>query len=190
MLDVDVSDVGTGISVSPATRFPHQSGDAVQALGGGITLDRPLSKNHAYGAAVVNSQAAAPGYQGPPAPNLWYGAALSARAGSIALVDASGEVIVDAVVYGSQQSSSSANGTIASPEIATLEGVQTKGGCIVVVPNVGGRGRGRGRGTAAAGAPAPSRSVGRIADGADADSNCTDFQLQSPTPGAPNQPAQ
>src|SRR5204862_789723 len=33
---VDVSDVGTGISFSPATRMPHRSGDAVQALGGGI----------------------------------------------------------------------------------------------------------------------------------------------------------
>ena len=30
------------------------SGDAVQALGSGVTLDSPLVKAHAYGAAVVN----------------------------------------------------------------------------------------------------------------------------------------
>ena len=103
-------------------RFAHVSGDAVQALGSGITLDSPLAKGHAYGAAVVNPQATTAGYQGPPAPNQWFGGVLSARAGSIALMDASGVVVVDAMVYGSQQSNSSANGTIASPELATLEG--------------------------------------------------------------------
>ena len=41
---VDVSDVGTGISFSPATKFPHVSGDAVQALGSGITLDQPAGQ--------------------------------------------------------------------------------------------------------------------------------------------------
>ena len=186
----DVSGAGTGISFEPATRFAHRSGDAVQALGSGITLDSPLANGHPYGAAVINSLATTVGFQGPPAPNLWFGGTLSASAGSIALMDASGELVVDVVVYGSQQSSSSANGTIASPEIATLEGDQTKGGCIVVVPNTGGRGRGRGRGRGAAGATAPSRSAGRISDGADADSNCTDFQLQVPTPGAANQSPQ
>ena len=108
MSGVDVSDVGTGISFSPATKFPHVSGDAVQALGSGITLDSPLAKGHAYGAAVVNPLATTVGYQGPPAPNQWFGGALSASAGSIALLDASGEVVVDAMVYGSQQSNSSA----------------------------------------------------------------------------------
>ena len=52
-------------------------------------------------------------------------------------MDASGTLIVDAIVYGSQQSNSSANGTISSPEIATLEGDQSQGGCIVVVPGSG-----------------------------------------------------
>ena len=96
MSGVDVSDVGTGISFSPATKFPHMSGDAVQALGSGITLDSPLAKAHAYGAAVVNPLDTTAGYQGPPAPNQWFGGALSARAGSIALLDASGVVVVDA----------------------------------------------------------------------------------------------
>ena len=61
---VDVSDVGTGISFSPATKFPHVSGDAVQALGSGLTLDRPLTKSHAYGAPVVNAQVTTDGLPG------------------------------------------------------------------------------------------------------------------------------
>ncbi len=181
---VNVSDAGTGISFSPATRFPHLSGDAVQALGSGITLDSPLTKGHENGAPVVNSQALTTGYEAPPPPNQWFGSPLSTSAGSIALLDAGGKLVVDAIVYGSRQSSSSANGTIASPELATLEGDQGKGGCIVVVPGAG-RGVGPGRGAPAAGAI--TRSAGRTSDGADTDSNCTDFQLEVPTPGAPNQ---
>jgi non-reducing end alpha-L-arabinofuranosidase len=163
---VDVSDVGTGIGFSPATKHPHTSGDAVQALGSGITIDKALVKSHAYGAPVVNALVKTAGYQDSPVPNQWFGGALSARAGSIALLDASGAVVVDAMVYGSQQSNSSGNGTIASPELATLEGDQGKGGCIVVTP-------------AAAGGAGTSR--GRFPDGADADSNCTDFLLQTAT---------
>jgi len=90
-------------------------------------------------------------------------------------MDASGAVVVDAIVYGSQQSSSSGNGTIASPEIATLEADQGKGGCIAVVPSPA-----RGFGP-----PAPSdatnRSVDRFPDGADTDSLCHDFLMQSAT---------
>ena len=182
---VDVSDPGTGIRFSPATAFAHESGDAMQALGSGITLNRPLARDHSFGAPVVNSRDATAGYQGPPAPNQWFGGPLSARAGSIVLLDATGAVAVDAIVYGSQQSSSSANGTITSPEIATLEGDQGRGGCIAVVPSAG-----RGR---AGAAPAPvTRSVGRVPDGADTDSNCADFVAavplngDAPTPGRPN----
>lgn len=160
---VDVSDPGTGITFHPATRFPHTSGDAVQALGSGITLDRPLTKAHAYGAPVFNVKE---GYQGPPVPNQWFGSALSARAGSIALMDASGAVVVDAIVYGSQQSNSSANGTIASPELATLEGDQGQGGCIAIVPGPAG---------------SANRSLGRHPDGLDRDSLCTDFKTQPAT---------
>jgi hypothetical protein len=175
---IDVSDVGTGISFSPATKFPHRSGDAVQALGAGIMLDRPLVKGHAYGAAVINPLNPTEGFEGV-APNQWFGMPLSARAGSIALLDIGGVTIVDAMVYGSQQSSSSANGSITSPEFATLEAAQGKGGCIVAVPNAGGRG--------AAAAPVPNRSVGRFPDGRDEDNLCTDFRLSNmPTPGAPN----
>ena len=164
MSGVDVSDVGTGINFSPATRFPHMSGDAVQALGSGITVDSPLVKSHEYGAVVVNLLATTVAYQGPPAPNQWYGGPLSTSAGSIALMDASGLVLVDAIVYGSQQSNSSANGPITSPEIAILEGDQSQGGCIVVVPRA---------------ASGSGVSRGRFPDGFDTDNNCTDFLLQS-----------
>jgi hypothetical protein len=176
ILNVDVSDVGTGISFMPSTRFEHKSGDAVQALGSGITLDSALVKSHAYGAAVVNPLATTVGYQGSPAPDQWYGGPLSASAGSIALMDAGGKVVVDAMIYGSQQSSSSANGTIASPEIATLEGDQSQGGCIVVAPSSG---RGFRRFSSAVGET--NKSVGRFPDGTDTDSNCRDFLLQTTT---------
>lgn len=135
---VDVSDPGTGISFSPPTRHPHTSGEPVQALGGGLTLDKPL-KAHPIGAAVVNPLVTTAGYQGTPAPDQWFGSALSTSAGSIALLDERGGVVVDAVVYGSQQSSSSGNGTIATPELAVMEADQGQGGCIAVVPGAAGR---------------------------------------------------
>jgi len=163
-VSVDVSDPGTGITFSPATKFPHTSGEAVQALGSGITLDKALAHAHAYGAAVLTKQVRGIGYAGLPIPDQWFGAMLSNTAGSLALMDATGTVVVDAVVYGSQQSNSSGNGTIASPELATLEGEQDKGGCIVVTPRtVSGSGV----------------SAGRFPDGADTDNNCTDFLTQA-----------
>lgn len=164
MSGVDVSDIGTGISFSPATRFPHLSGDAIQALGSGITLSSPLVKSHEYGASVVNPLVTTEGYQGSPAPNQWYGGPLSVSAGSIALMDVSGLVLVDAMVYGSQQANSSANGPITSPDIATLEGDQSQGGCIVIVP----------RASSGAGV-----SRGLFPDGSDTDNNCADFLVQS-----------
>ena len=45
---VDVSDPGTGIGFSPATKFVHVSGQAVQALGSGITLSSALKSAHKY----------------------------------------------------------------------------------------------------------------------------------------------
>jgi len=160
---VDVSDPGTGISFKPATHNVHLSADALQPLGSGITLDRPLTRSHSYGAPVTGASASETGYQGP-SPNQWFGDTLSAAAGSLALLDASGSAVVDAMVYGSQQSNSSANGTIASPELATLEGDQGKGGCIAVVSRlVGGTGF----------------SLGRYPDGMDTDSNCSDFHVQA-----------
>lgn len=174
MMAVDVSDRGIGISFFPTTRFAHKSGDAIQALGSGITLQSSLDRSHEVGAPVLNPLATSVGYLGSAKPDQWYGAPLSSVAGSVTLMDASGEVIVDAMVYGSRQSNSSANGTITSPEIATLEGDQSQGGCIVVVP-----GSFTGFGQFAPSAGMTNRSVGRFPDGADTDSNCSDFQLQN-----------
>lgn len=183
MAGVDVSDPGTGISFSPATRFAHKSGDAVQALGSGITLESTLLKRHLTGAPIIEREITTAGYQGPQNPDQWYGIPISLTAGSIALMDANNKVLIDGMVYGSKQSSSSANGTITSPEIATLEGTQTQGGCIAISPNAGRR--------PPATADQPNKSVGRYPDGNDTDENCSDFIIQTdaslPTPGAPNQ---
>jgi hypothetical protein len=153
---VDVSCPGTGIRFEPATRFAHESGDALQPLGAGWT----------------------------PTPGLYLCYAPSASAGSVALVDPATGTILDAVVYGSQQSNSSANGTITSPELAVLEGDQRGGGCQAVAPS-----------------PVPAwllarrpelanpadRSLIRFPDGADTDVLCEDFCLsEAPTPGQPN----
>ncbi len=180
MVGVDVAGPGTGISFASVTKFAHTSGDAVQALGSGITLDRPLSRGHAYGAPVINGTAKVDGYRGP-APNQWFGGALAIRGGSIALTDTSGKVVVDAIVYGSQQSNSSASGPVTSPELATLEGLQGGGGCIAVIPGAG-SGPGAAATAAAASAPgAPNRSIGRFPDGHDTDSLCSDFVVQPAT---------
>jgi hypothetical protein len=169
----DVSDRGTGSSFSPATRFVHRSGDAVQALGNGVVLDKALEMDHEYGTAIINPAAKTAGYQGSVAPNQWYGSQLSSAAGSLALMDNSGSVVVDAMVYGSLQSNSGANGTVTNPEIATLEGNQSQSGCIVVVP-----GAGRNYGPVAS---SSDKSVGRFPDDNDTDNNCSDFLLQNST---------
>ena len=183
---IDVSDPGTGIVFSPATRFAHKAGQAIQALGSGVTLDLPLARSHPAGTAVLN-KAVLGGYQGTSAPNQWFGTVLSAGSGSIALKDAGGRTIVDAIVYTSQQSNSSGNGIIPSPELATLISVQDKGGCIVPAGNAGGAGGGTGR------PDGPAKTWGRYPDGADTGSLCTDFRAQTASslaaasaPGATN----
>ena len=171
---------GTGISFTPATRFAHRSGDAVQALGSGVVLDRPLARAHAYGAPVRYRGATNEGYQGP-APHAWFGSTLFITGGAIALTDPSGAVVMDAIVYGSQQSNSSASGYITRPDLATLEGVQHQGGCMAIVPGAG-SGPATANIAAAAAAPgAPNRSIGRFPDGHDADSLCADFVVQPAT---------
>ena len=153
---VDISCPGTGISFEPATQFAHSSGDALQPLGAGWT----------------------------PTPGLFLSYAPSASAGSVALVDPASGTVLDAVVYGSQQSNSSANGTITSPELAVLEGDQRGGGCQAVAP-----------GPVPAWllarnpalAKAADRSLIRWPDGADTDVLSEDFQLsEQPTPGSAN----
>ncbi|AJP74471.1 hypothetical protein TS85_12035 [Sphingomonas hengshuiensis] len=177
---VDVAGPGTGITFTPATRLAHKSGDAVQALGSGITLAQPLKRRHADGAPVVNAQVRSAGYQGPT-PHHWFGGPLSIRGGAISLTDPSGTVLVDAIVYGSQQSNSSASGAVTAPEIATLEGVQRQGGCIAVIPGAGSGPSAPATALAASAPGAPDRSIGRFPDGADSDSLCRDFVVQPAT---------
>ena len=164
------SDRGTGISFQPATAFAHSSNEPVQALGTGITLDSPLAKDHAINAVVRDAAVTTAGYQGTPAPNQWFGGpALSPSAGSMVLRDAAG-LVVDSLNYGGLVDPWAAEGYQAASGAG-------QSGCRVPAP---GAGRG-GFGPAAPAAGAPNRSAGRFPDGADTDSNCTDFLLQAAT---------
>ncbi|HEU5157180.1 MAG TPA: arabinofuranosidase catalytic domain-containing protein [Streptosporangiaceae bacterium] len=161
------SDRGTGVAFSPATRFAHSSNEPVQALSSAITLDKPLGNSHAINAPVVDSAVTNAGYQGPPAPDQWFGGpALSAGAGNMVLRDARGRV-ADSLNYG----------RLVDPWLA--EGYQAesgtgRAGCTVTAPGT----------TTGAG-----RSAARDPDGADTDSNCTDFTTSNnPTPGGANLP--
>jgi hypothetical protein len=171
---------GTGISFTPAAKFAHASNEPVQALGTGITLDRPLAAAHAIETVVRDEAVTNAGYRDAAAPNQWFGGpALSPSAGAMVLRDAGGRV-VDSLNYG----------LLVDPWAA--EGYQAmsgpgESGCRVAAPGPGRGGRG---------APPvfeTDRSAGRLPDGADSDSNCTDFLLQPATvlpqgaaPGATN----
>jgi non-reducing end alpha-L-arabinofuranosidase len=160
------SDRGTGISFSPATRFAHSSNEPVQALGSSITLNNPLGHSYAINDPVLDVADTSVGYQGPPAPDQWFGGpALSASSGSMVLRDAEG-LEADSLNYGA----------IVDPSAA--EGYQGTSG------------------TGAAGCFAPTpipangvdRSDIRLPDGNDTDSNCADFTVtNNPTPGGPNE---
>jgi non-reducing end alpha-L-arabinofuranosidase len=147
------SDRGTGIIFQPATAFAHSSNEPVQALGTGIMLDSPLVKDHAIDAVVRDAMVTTAGYQGTPIPNQWFGGpALSSSAGNMVLRDAAG-LVVDSLNYG----------LLVDPWAA--EGYQATagsghGGCHATTPN-------------------PGKSAGRLPDGADTDSNCTDFLTQA-----------
>ncbi len=153
------SDRGTGISFQPATAFAHSSNEPVQALGTGITLDSPLAREHAIDAVVRDAQVTTAGYQGTPAPDQWFGgpamssgAGNAPGAGNMVLRDAAG-LVVDSLNYG----------LIVDPWAA--EGYQADSGS-------------RQSGCRAV-APRPGTSAGRFPDGADTDSNCSDFLTQA-----------
>ena len=159
---VDASSPGTGIGFLPATRFAHESGGALQPF-----------ETEPEGLYAT----------GEPDEGFVFRYALSTSAGSVSLVDPGSGTVVDALVYGSQQSNSSANGTIASPELATLEGDQRAGGCIAVVPQPRPAWM-----SLPAGEAAVLVCLVRRPDGADADQLCEDFRLtDQPTPGSANQ---
>jgi Alpha-L-arabinofuranosidase B, catalytic/Lamin Tail Domain/NPCBM-associated, NEW3 domain of alpha-galactosidase len=164
---------GTGITFTPATAFAHSSNEPVQPLGTGITLDSPLARAHAIDAVVRDAQVTTAGYQGTPAPNQWFGGpALSPAAGAMVLRDAAG-LVVDSLNYGllvDPWAAEGYHGTSGAGE----------GGCRVASPGPG-RGGFGGRGGPATPVATPHRSAGRFPDGADTDSNCSDFQLQPAT---------
>ena len=165
---------GTGITFTPAAAFAHSSNEPVLALGTGITLDRPLARAHAIDAVVRDATVTTAGYQGAPAPQQWFGGpALSPAAGAMVLRDATG-VVIDSLNYGLLVDPWAAEG---------YHGTSGAGasGCRVPTPAAGRGGRG---GAATPPVRTAHRSAGRFPDGADTDSNCSDFLLQSTTTGA------
>jgi len=165
---------GTGISFQPATAFAHSSNEPIQPLGTGITLDSPLASDHAINAVVRDAAVTTAGYQGPPAPNQWFGGpALSPMAGSMVLRDAAG-LVVDSLNYGGLVDPWAAEGYQAASGAG-----QT--GCSAPSPGAGRGGFGGGFGGRGPATATPNRSAGRFPDGADTDSNCRDFLLQTAT---------
>jgi hypothetical protein len=171
------SNRGTGITFQPATAFAHSSNEPVQALGAGITLDRPLASNHAIDAVVHDAAVTTAGYQGKPAPDQWFGgpeltangisygrSTLSIREGNMVLRDASG-LVVDSLNYGGVVDPWAAEGYQATSG-------SEQSGCHAPAP-------GAAVGLPVAPAAATNSSAGRFPDGADTDSNCTDFLVQA-----------
>jgi hypothetical protein len=167
------SDRGTGISFRPATAFAHMSNEPIQPLGTGITLDRALTRDHAIDAVVRDAAVTSAGYQGNPAPDQWFGAPelttsaplferrVVLRQGSMVLRDASG-LVVDSLNYGALVDPWAAAGNQAVSGFGAS-------GCYVTAPgSIPGPGPMASEG-------ASSTSAGRFPDGADSDSNCTDF---------------
>lgn len=155
---------GSGISFEPTTRQPHISNEPILPLGTGITLDRPLDNDHAINDVVLNAEVETAGFQGTP--NQWFGGPELGGNGAIVLRSADG-LVADSLNYGE----------LADPWAA--EGYQATspgGGCFAVSPGGGGGGFGGRRGGQGA---AVGQSSGRFPDGADSDSNCSDFQVQS-----------
>jgi hypothetical protein len=160
---------GTGITFEPATAFAHSSNEPILPLGTGITLDKPLAGEHAIHAAVRHPVVPNAGYQGTASPNLWFGGPPLANAGAMVLRDAAG-LVVDSLNYGGLVDPWASEGYQA-------ESGAGRSGCSVPAPGGGGRGGFGGRGGPPG--PTPNRSAGRFPDGADTDSNCRDFLLQS-----------
>ncbi len=172
------SDRGTGISFQPATAFAHSSNEPVQALGAGIALDRPLANDHGIHEVVRDASVKTAGYQGPPEANQWFGGPelttrspqfghiITVEEGSMVLRDASG-VIADSLNYGglvdpwAAEGDQAASGARLSGCYAPAPGSVFDPWSTVLAP------------------VATNTSAGRFPDGADTDSNCTDFLTQA-----------
>ena len=159
---------GTGISFKPATAVAHLSGEPIQPLGTGITLDGPLANNHEINAAVHDAAVTTAGYQGPPAPDLWFGGPVLGNMGSIVLRNAAG-LVMDSLNFGGVVDPWAAQG------YETTFGTGA-GGNFAPSPSAGRGGGFGGRGGPAAGAP---RSAGRFPDGADTADSHRDFNVQT-----------
>jgi hypothetical protein len=172
------SDRGTGVTFQPATAFAHSSNEPVQALGTGIALDRPLDHDHGIHEVVRDAAVKTAGYQGTPAPNQWFGGpelttkslqfghSITVEEGSMVLRDASG-VVVDSLNYGGLVDPWAAEGDQAA------SGAQLSG-CYVPAP-----GSVFAPWSTVVAPVATNSSAGRFPDGADTDSNCTDFLTQA-----------
>ncbi len=172
------SDRGTGITFQPATAFAHSSNEPVQALGAGIALDRPLANGHGTQDVVRDAAVKTAGYQGSPLPNQWFGGPeltttspqfghnLIVEEGSMVLRDASG-VVADSLNYGglvdpwAAEGDQAASGAVLSGCYVAAPGSVFDPWSTVVTPVV------------------TNTSAGRFPDGADTDSNCTDFRTQA-----------
>lgn len=173
------SDRGTGVSFEPATKFVHVSDEPVQALGSGVTLDHPLAEEHKINAVVWDEKVTTAGYHGNRRPDQWFGGpelttryvlfnqVIALQEGSLVLRDSSG-MVADSLNYGGLSDPWAAKGDQA-------ESGERSEGCFVPSPETG-SGFGR-RG----GAIAIERSAARFPDGADTDSNCTDFVVAAAT---------
>ena len=160
------------VEIDKPLEIDQITGVDVWAFGTGIEFTPALRYDHMSGDAISAPSA-------PQAQDGTYSYTYSTRAGAIALYH--GDVLVDAVIYGSKQSNSSANGTICRPDLAVLEGEQTQGGCLAEVPQVR-MPRGMNQGTASA----PTYSLVRLPDGNDNDALCEIAYTSNPTPGSPN----
>jgi len=162
---------GTGISFEPATAFAHSSNEPVLTLATSITFDSPLAKDHEINVVVRDEKVTTAGYQAAQKPNQWFGGPALANAGAMVLRDAAG-MVVDSLNYGGLVDPWAAEGYQATSGAGAS-------GCSVPTPSAG-----RGFGFGGRGGPAaegPNRSAGRFPDGADTDSNCDDFLLQTTT---------
>lgn len=160
---------GTGLSFQPASAFAHSSNEPIQPLGTGITLDKPLDNDHSIHAVVRDEKVTTAGYQGQQKPNQWFGGPAIANTGNMVLRDAAG-LVVDSLNYGGLVDPWAAEGYQA-------ESGANRSGCSAPSPSQNMFGFGRINQTASS----PNRSAGRFPDGADTDSNCRDFQVQTTT---------
>lgn len=167
----DVHEPGI-VEIDEPLSMDQIAGIDVWTPGSGIEFTPALRYDHMSGDAVSAPAA-------PIAKDGSYSYTYSTRAGAIALYH--GDVLVDAVVYGSKQSDSSANGTIARPDLAILEGDQSQGGCLAVVPQMR-----MPRGMNPGAMPPPSNSLIRFPDGNDKDALCEIRISENPTPGSKN----